>query len=45
MHAGDDHIQFRQQVVGEIELAVVENVHFGAGEQAEIGALVREIAD
>ena len=41
MQAGDDDVEFGEQVVVEIE-PVLENVHLGAGEQAEINALVRE---
>ena len=40
--AGDDDVQFGEQVVVEIQL-VLENVHLGAGEQAEINALVGEL--
>ncbi len=39
VNARHDHIQFGQEVVGKIEFAVLQNVHFRAGEQAEVGSL------
>ena len=39
--AGDDDVEFGEQVVVEIEL-VLEDVHLGAGQQTEINALVGE---
>jgi hypothetical protein len=35
MQAGDDDVEFSQQVVGKVE-AVAEDVHFGAGEESEV---------
>src|SRR5258706_3077509 len=37
--AGDDDIEFREQIVVEIQF-VLKNVHLGAGEEAEINAFI-----
>ena len=39
VQTGHDHVELREQVVGEVE-ALLEDVHLRAGEQAEVGAAV-----
>ncbi len=49
MDAGDHHVQFGQQIIRKIELAVLQDVHFRAGEQAKfcsfLGQLLVDVID
>ena len=42
MDAGHDHIKLGQHVIGQIEFARDQNIHFDAGEQPKISALILE---
>ena len=42
MHAGDHDVEFGEQVVIEVQFAGGENIHFAAGQQAEVMAFVGE---
>jgi len=35
MHAGDDDVHLRQYVVGKIEVAIGEDIHFDSGEDGD----------
>ena len=43
MRARDDHVQLGEQVVRKIQFTLGQNVHFRAGEQAEISAFIGEL--
>ncbi len=45
VHGGDDVIELGQHLVGEVELAVLEDVDLAAGEDVEVGMLRVEFAD
>src|SRR5580658_4780175 len=45
MHAGDDEIHLGQHVVGEVEIAVGENVDFDAGENGDALDLLAGLAN